>query len=348
MLCGHQVPFSETWPTSGMTRGGSLYPLPMPGRRTAAIASSSSPGLLPTPMTSYSQRSPEEWRAGRPAGNGGTRQQIGDLQIVATTQLLPTPNATDGQGGIRAVPSARTHAGPDHGPRLRDVAPSLLPTPQAADSRRGAEQEMGGQRPSGAKRSDGLATALLKTPTAQLAVNGGSQHPDKRRAGGHGPTLADQVEHLLPTPDATHGRKTTRTSLLLPGAVEQLLPTPRATDGTKGGPGQRGSSGDLMLPSAVMELLPTPMAADSERESTTWPRGNATLKGALLPTPRVTARPGMSPSPSTMAGKHGQDLAPVIGSLLPGGPTSPLSADGKPSSGGLHPGQLSLDGLESA
>jgi hypothetical protein len=43
---------------------------------------------------------------------------------------------------------------------------------------------------------------LLKTPTAQLAINGGSQHPDKRKAGGHGPTLADEVEHLLPTPTA--------------------------------------------------------------------------------------------------------------------------------------------------
>jgi len=43
---------------------------------------------------------------------------------------------------------------------------------------------------------------LLKTPTSQLAVNGGSQHPDKRKAGGHGPTLADEVEHLLPTPKA--------------------------------------------------------------------------------------------------------------------------------------------------
>lgn len=38
---------------------------------------------------------------------------------------------------------------------------------------------------------------VLRTPTAQLAVNGGSQHPDKRKAGGHSPTLADQVEHLL-------------------------------------------------------------------------------------------------------------------------------------------------------
>jgi DNA (cytosine-5)-methyltransferase 1 len=116
---------------------------------------------------------------------------------------------------------------------------------------------------------------------------------------------------LPPTPDATHGRRTTRTSLLLPGVVEllatptasiakggrpqdskgkrdlrldllptptatpyghqrslsdgaavrpsldtlardgALLPTPRATDGAKGGPNQRGSTGDLMLPSAV-------------------------------------------------------------------------------------------------
>ena len=48
---------------------------------------------------------------------------------------------------------------------------------------------------------------LLKTPTAQLAVNGGSQDPAKRRDGGHGPTLADQVEHeLLPTPTASLGK----------------------------------------------------------------------------------------------------------------------------------------------
>lgn len=100
---------------------------------------------------------------------------------------------------------------------------------------------------------------------------------------------------LLPTPDATHGRTSTRTGPLLPGVVQMLptpaarlggrgmpspetaerrqteegrrnledalalLPTPRATDGTKGGPNQRGTSGDLMLPSAVA-LLPTPTA----------------------------------------------------------------------------------------
>ena len=50
---------------------------------------------------------------------------------------------------------------------------------------------------------------------------------------------------------------------LLPNAVEHLLPTPRASDGEKGGPNQRGSSGDLMLPSAVM-LLPTPTVTDAK------------------------------------------------------------------------------------
>lgn len=75
---------------------------------------------------------------------------------------------------------------------------------------------------------------LLPTPAANLGDNGGPQHPDKRRAGGHSVSLDD--------------------------AVHALLPTPRATDGTKGGPNQRGSSGDLMLPSAV-QLLPTPAVA---------------------------------------------------------------------------------------
>ena len=37
---------------------------------------------------------------------------------------------------------------------------------------------------------------MLVTPTAQIAINGGSQSPEKRRAGGHGPTLADQIEHM--------------------------------------------------------------------------------------------------------------------------------------------------------
>ena len=135
------------------------------------------------------------------------------------------------------------------------------------------------------------ALRLLKTPTSQLAVNGGSQHPDKRKAGGHGPTLADEVEHLLPTP--------------------------RATDGTKGGPNQRGSSGDLMLPSAVT-LLPTPSVADVEggRKARSGARSDELLLNGLAAQQRfgdyapaiarweaVLGRP--APDPTEPTGKDG-------------------------------------------
>jgi hypothetical protein len=94
-----------------------------------------------------------------------------------------------------------------------------------------------------AHRRSTLATAanasssspLLKTPTAQLAINGGSQHPDKRKAGGHGPTLADEVEHLLPTP-AARDWKSGESNLMdrnarpLNEVVVNLLPTPTVAD----------------------------------------------------------------------------------------------------------------------
>lgn len=81
------------------------------------------------------------------------------------------------------------------------------------------------------------------------------------------PTAASGFSSLLPTPQARDGdsrsvpppatahlRHNVQGKRNLDDAIA-LLPTPRASDGEKGGPNQRGSSGDLMLPSAVM-LLP--------------------------------------------------------------------------------------------
>ncbi|WIA99716.1 hypothetical protein [Curtobacterium sp. MCBA15_012] len=104
----------------------------------------------------------------------------------------------------------------------------VLPTPVTSDGRGIGVHGQGGQ--------DLRTTiALLKTPLSNLGENGGSQHPDKRRAGGHGPTLADEVEHLLPTPTTMGGGGKTRSGdrggeLLLPGVVETLLPTPATHD----------------------------------------------------------------------------------------------------------------------
>jgi DNA (cytosine-5)-methyltransferase 1 len=70
---------------------------------------------------------------------------------------------------------------------------------------------------------------------------------------------------LLPTPRSsdTNGAGSHGDGGLDLRTAVSLLLTPRATDGTKGGPNQRGSSGDLMLPSAVQHLLPTPTVGDS-------------------------------------------------------------------------------------
>lgn len=98
---------------------------------------------------------------------------------------------------------------------------------------------------------------LLKTPTSQLAINGGSQHPDKRKAGGHGPTLADEVEHLLPTvttQDAAFSGAGFGPSL---GQIvrEALLPTP-TVGMTQGGSRTRSGSrsGELLLPGVAESI----------------------------------------------------------------------------------------------
>lgn len=179
-------------------------------------------------------------------------------------------------------------------------SPGLLPMPAASSFNDGESAESWqarnerlralGINGNGMDTPLAIAVQLLKTPTAQLAVNGGSQPPGKRRAGGHGPTLADQVEHeLLPTP-AARDWKSGQSNLIGTNArplneiVEMtLMPAPRATDGTKGGPNQRGSSGDLMLPSAVMNLLPTPRATD-------W-KDSVNKHGERTP-PEVAARRG--------------------------------------------------------
>lgn len=304
ILCEHSALYSETWPTSGMTRGGRLYPLPTPGHRTDASESSS---LLPTPAAGNFNDGEdlESWEARRQRnltkGINGNGQ--GTPLAIAAQQLLPTPRASDG-------PDSTSHA------RTWSTTDRSLHT----------------------LVHTGELGALLKTPTAQLAVNGGSQHPDKRREGGHGPTLADQVEHqLLPTP-AARDWKSGQSNLIgtnarpLSEVVEMtLLPTPtaRTQDRTPEEAAMRhlpgramgrngGASPDL---ASVAALLPTPMAADGG-----W-TGNADGKGArasssgygLRNTSREISRGELTPSPS------------ADGSTPPAAPL---------------PGQLSLDGLE--
>jgi hypothetical protein len=109
---------------------------------------------------------------------------------------------------------------------------------------------------------------LLKTPTSNLGVNGGSQHPDKRKSGGHGPNLADEVEHLLPTP--------------------------LASDGAKGSPKQRHGNGDRTLPSIAASLLP-PLPGTGPAPSRPQGRRTSRSRGAGTPLPSPDGRPSPGP-----------------------------------------------------
>lgn len=178
-----------------------------------------------------------EWTALRAADVGAPH---GRLRVFITAHPQGQPwsvghgdggDASDANRGLlrqHGGGASTEEAGADEDHRPARIgggagAVALFPTPQAERGTH-ALSPGAGQKPR--PKLDRI-DLLLPTPGANLGENGGPQHPDKRRAGGHSVSIEDAVHGL------------------------SLLPTPRATDGTKGGPNQAGSSGDLMLPSAV-------------------------------------------------------------------------------------------------
>jgi DNA (cytosine-5)-methyltransferase 1 len=164
---------------------------------------------------------------------------------------------------------------------------------------------------------------LLKTPTAQLGVNGGPQHPDKRRAGGHGPTLEGEAVFLIPAPDAGRSGR---------AAAGKLFPSPPATDHRRhGGPGEMrrkspslGAIKELLQPGA-RKLLPTPRATTggaSPGRDLGAARDRGTNLGAaveellqpgarkLLPSPRATD--GTNGGPNQRGSKGDLTMSSVV------------------------------------
>lgn len=98
-----------------------------------------------------------------------------------------------------------------------DAGLTLLPTPTARDS-----SSSGGSNEHNVTLTDAVVRTelgskpnarLLPTPGAYDGERGGSQHPDKRRAGNHSVTIQDVAEHLtlMPTPRASRGGSATET-----------------------------------------------------------------------------------------------------------------------------------------
>jgi DNA (cytosine-5)-methyltransferase 1 len=122
------------------------------------------------------------------------------------------------------------------------------------------------------------------------------------------------------------------TSRLEDAVAVNLLPTPRASDGEKGGPNQRGSSGDLMLPSAVQQipLLPTATAGDAlgSRNSTAYRHPDRGIHDSRMPPPEPIVEWGPyapairraeqtfakrpAPNPTEPATRGGRRLSPLF------------------------------------
>lgn len=227
-------------------------------------------------------------------------------------------------------------------------------------------------------------SVLLRTPTVQIAVNGGSQHPEKRKAGGHGPTLADEVEHLLPTPtrsDGAGGPHQARISwenASKPSGeggasrlrdVAQLLPTPRSS---QGGPATTEWQEANRKHGKRLEevLLPTPSAGiwndgenldswEARRQKNLQKGINGNGQGtplsvavAMLPTPQSSDWKGSAQTQGRDRNMRGKMHPRGTGDMdLPeaviSGVLSPQpSPAGRTFSDGQLPGQLSLDDLE--
>lgn len=195
---------------------------------------------------------------------------------------------------------------------------------------------------------------LLQTPTAALA--GGVQTLEVQVGG-------RQKYKALPTPtvsDTNGAGKHGDGGLDLRTAVS-LLPTPKASDGEKGGPNQRGSSGDWPLP-AIGHLLPTPT---TQPETGNGHARNLGKEAKLLQTPSVADALG---GHERRGGKRGKELllngqAKALAALptpratrggsstetmylLSGASMSPPSDAGNELSDGTLPGQQSLLDVE--
>ena len=154
----------------------------------------------------------------------------------------------------------------------------------------------------------------------------------------HDAGLQGQPDQAGAAPTQRHGHPVAGAG----GPDLTLLPTPRSTDGTKGGPSQRGSSGDLMLPSAVVHLLPTPTTTQrgtdanlDTREGARANLHNEVVK--LLPTPTT--------EPTTGNG-HARNLGGEV-RMLP----TPSVADtqgGRKSRSGERNCELLLNGIAHA
>lgn len=268
--------------------------------------------------------------------------------------LLRTPVAYEDGGGPLHPDVAK-----DRGQTLRltgqtlALTGDLLPTPVVNDMGEGKAVEhwddwtetMRSKHGNGNGHGRSLAIEaqrLLPTPGAYDGYRGGSQHPDKRRDGGHSVTIQDVAEHLplLGTPRTAKGiMNDLRDPVVVGnprGRLEDqvaLLPTPTVGNAT-GGNARRGGdrSSELLLPGIAFEagktLVPTPRATrGGSSTEMSYAMGGARSDGER---PQGVVVPGANWGPYEPAIRRAEA---VLGRPAP----SPVRYDGKNGKARLNP-----------
>lgn len=167
-----------------------------------------------------------EWTGLRAADVGAPHGRL-RVFILAWPAERTVADASDRTGDGR-------WARPESGPRGSVADLTLLTTPAASLVNDGESPESWLARRERVKATGvngngmgmplPIAVQLLPTPGAYDGARGGSQHPDKRREGGHSVSLQDAAEHLLPTPTTTNrsgNDRNSRGELLLPGVARE-------------------------------------------------------------------------------------------------------------------------------
>lgn len=314
--------------------------------------------LLPTPTTLDNV----EKRTTHAGGNLTLQGALcGVNPVDAERHLMPSPRASDGQGG--PDPADRRYDRDDVEGRLRrdGVIPNrdLMPTPSASDGGEGSHLNRGGDRQGelllpGIARQIGEQTraGLMPTPTSSDGSGGGcrtnlSWENTTKSTGEGGASrlrdvvglLGDDKQNLLPTPmahdfipntEAEMNRKSPRLN-----AIGGLLPTPAARDGLPAKTEetmrrQRDRGYGPNLNDVAANYLPTPKARDWTGHGPADMRRNSPDLSAIsriLPTPRASDAKGTD-TPSEHA-RNSPGLG-AVGHLLSEEPVDELHPDQEP------------------
>jgi hypothetical protein len=182
LLCEHHEPFTDTWPAAGTVTEGVAVELPADPPAPPST-------LFPTPRAAKVDRTS---RRAALESHSRSGPSLGQAVEIAAGTLPPEFDSWE-----ELPPS---------------WSPPLLPTPESSDASGGrVSSEMGGTRPSGAKRAITLGTAvrhqLLPTPTGRESKGGHTPterpaRPDTGRARPASDGNLTDALQLLPTPSA--------------------------------------------------------------------------------------------------------------------------------------------------